>query len=55
VIAIGRGNVPGQQLHAIVVMGVSGCGKSSVGRRLAQLLACKFIEGDELHPLPNVQ
>jgi gluconokinase len=36
-------------------MGVSGCGKSSVGRRLAQLLACKFIEGDELHPLPNVQ
>lgn len=47
--------MPGQQIHAIVVMGVSGCGKSSVGKRLAQLLACEFVEGDELHPLSNVQ
>ena len=38
----------------LVVMGVSGCGKSSVGRQLAQALGHAFIEGDELHPPANV-
>ena len=38
----------------IVVMGVSGCGKSSVGALLAQALAVDFIEGDSLHPARNV-
>jgi gluconokinase len=38
----------------IVVMGVSGCGKSTVGRRLAQGLGLRFVEGDELHPPRNV-
>lgn len=38
----------------LVVMGVSGCGKSSVGRRLARALGLDFIEGDELHPPHNV-
>jgi carbohydrate kinase (thermoresistant glucokinase family) len=33
----------------IVVMGVSGCGKSAVGARLAQSLAINFIDGDDLH------
>lgn len=40
-------------LH-LVVMGVSGCGKTSVGRRLAQQLGLAFVEGDELHPPRNV-
>jgi gluconokinase len=35
-------------------MGVSGCGKTSIGRALAQALALPFIEGDELHPPRNV-
>jgi len=35
-------------------MGVSGCGKSSVGRALAQILGHAYIEGDELHPPDNV-
>jgi len=35
-------------------MGVSGCGKSTVGRLLAQALALPYIEGDELHPARNV-
>ncbi|MDO9285745.1 MAG: gluconokinase [Aquabacterium sp.] len=35
-------------------MGVSGCGKTSVGRQLAQALGLDFIEGDELHPPRNV-
>lgn len=40
--------------RAIVVMGVSGCGKSSVGRELATLIDAEFIEGDSLHPAANV-
>lgn len=35
-------------------MGVSGCGKSTVGRRLADELRVPFIEGDDLHPPRNV-
>jgi gluconokinase len=39
---------------AIIVMGVSGCGKSSVGADLAARLGLPFIEGDVLHPKVNV-
>jgi len=35
-------------------MGVSGCGKSTVGELLAQQLGADFIEGDSLHPPSNV-
>ena len=35
-------------------MGVSGCGKSTVGALLAQRLGAEFIEGDSLHPPSNV-
>ncbi len=38
----------------LVVMGVSGCGKTSVGRGLAAALGLGFVEGDELHPPANV-
>ena len=41
--------------RAIIVMGVSGAGKSSVGERLAQRLGCSFAEGDRLHPASNVE
>ncbi len=37
----------------VVVMGVSGCGKSSVGRAIAQRTGWTFIEGDALHPAAN--
>jgi carbohydrate kinase (thermoresistant glucokinase family) len=37
----------------IVVMGVSGCGKSSVGIALADALGARFIDGDDLHPAAN--
>jgi carbohydrate kinase (thermoresistant glucokinase family) len=37
----------------IVVMGVSGCGKSSVGIALAEALGARFIDGDDLHPAAN--
>jgi len=34
---------------AVVVMGVSGAGKTTVGRPLAEALGADFIEGDDLH------
>jgi len=33
----------------IVVMGVQGCGKSTVGRALAEVLGARFEDGDDLH------
>lgn len=39
----------------IVVMGVCGSGKSTVGERLAKELDAKFIDGDDLHPRANIQ
>ncbi len=37
-----------------VLMGVSGCGKTTVGRLLAQRLGCEFIDADDFHPPANV-
>jgi len=39
----------------LIVMGVSGVGKSTVAEALAQKLSWKFQEGDDLHPPTNVQ
>lgn len=38
----------------VVVMGVSGCGKSTVGAAAAAHLGWRFVEGDSLHPPENV-
>lgn len=40
--------------HPIVVMGVSGSGKSTVGVALAARLGVPFEDGDDLHPQENV-
>ncbi|WLI90823.1 gluconokinase [Massilia sp. R2A-15] len=37
-----------------VVMGVCGCGKSEIGRRLAASLHAPFLEGDAFHSAANV-
>lgn len=39
----------------IVVMGVSGSGKTTVGQALADALGWRFIEGDSFHPQRNVE
>jgi len=39
----------------VVLMGVSGSGKSTVAGLLAAALGCKFQEGDNLHPRENVE
>lgn len=38
----------------IILMGVAGCGKSTVGRKLAEVLSCPFYDGDEFHPAENI-
>jgi gluconokinase len=38
----------------VVVMGVSGCGKSSLGAALAAAEGWPFLEGDDLHPPANI-
>jgi carbohydrate kinase (thermoresistant glucokinase family) len=39
----------------VVVMGVSGSGKTTVAVLLAAALGCQFQEGDDLHPAANVE
>jgi len=39
----------------LLVMGVSGSGKNTVGEPLAQRLGWKFIDGDDYHPPENVK
>ena len=45
---------PDRPVAAIVVMGVTGCGKTAVGDAIAQRLGWRFVEGDRLHPPENV-
>ncbi len=37
----------------VVVMGVSGCGKSTVGAQIARQLGLEFLDADDLHPPEN--
>ncbi len=39
----------------IVLMGVSGCGKTVVGRTTAQSLNLRFVDADDYHPKCNVE
>jgi gluconokinase len=43
----------GERQH-LVVMGVSGCGKTTVGEQLAIALGWPFTEGDRYHPQANI-
>ena len=38
----------------VVLMGVSGVGKTTIGELVAQRLGWRFIEGDDFHPRENV-
>ena len=40
--------------HRIIVMGVSGCGKTTIGDLVARELGVPFVDGDSLHPVENV-
>ncbi|MCK0159805.1 gluconokinase [Allomuricauda sp. F6463D] len=39
----------------IVIMGVSGSGKSKIGKLLSEKLAIPFFDGDDFHPKANVE
>lgn len=39
---------------SIVLMGVAGCGKTSVGETLASRIALSYLDGDDLHPQSNI-
>ncbi|WP_106407916.1 gluconokinase [Sinorhizobium alkalisoli] len=38
----------------MVLMGVAGCGKSSVGAALARRIGAVYLDGDDLHPAANI-
>lgn len=43
------------RMPALVVMGVSGCGKSSVGKAISDAVNGTMIEGDAFHPEENIK
>lgn len=55
-----RNGATGRNIHMsttplppVVVMGVSGCGKSTVGSLMGEQLNMSFHDGDDLHPAAN--
>jgi len=42
-------------MRCYVLMGVSGCGKSSVGTALSLTCDMDFVDGDDLHPQSNIE
>jgi gluconokinase len=45
----------GERVVILVVMGVTGCGKTVVGQALAAALGWPFLDGDDFHPPANVE
>jgi gluconokinase len=41
-------------MMVVVVMGVAGSGKSTIGALIAEALGADFAEGDRFHPAPNI-
>ncbi len=51
----GPANGVGNRMALIIlIMGVSGAGKTTIGRRLAEVLGWRFLEGDDFHPAANI-
>jgi gluconokinase len=48
------GDDTGETPCALVVMGVSGSGKSTIGEKLAERLGWSYEDGDKFHPPSNV-
>ncbi len=44
-----------EQCRVIVLMGVTGCGKSTVGQLLAERLGWIYCDADDYHPAANVE
>ena len=50
----GAGHGAAQGPPIVLVLGVSGSGKTIVGKAVAELLGLPFVEGDDFHPAANV-
>lgn len=48
-------NTPHPEGTQIIVMGVSGSGKSTIGALIAGALGVPFVDGDALHPQSNIE
>jgi len=52
---LGTSRATKNRTRQIIVMGVSGCGKSTVGKALAKKLKWRYIEGDNFHSEANIR
>ncbi|SFU22259.1 gluconate kinase, SKI family [Mesorhizobium sp. YR577] len=52
---IGMKNAVAARSDFLVVMGIAGTGKTEIASRLAEALACQWIEADRLHSAENVE
>ena len=41
--------------NVIFIMGVSGCGKSTIGHMLSEALKIPYFDGDDYHPKKNIR
>lgn len=41
--------------QTLIFMGVSGCGKSTIGRSFAEATGGEFLDGDDFHPPANIE
>jgi gluconokinase len=48
-------SVPRFDKNHVILMGVSGCGKSTIGAELSCLSRIPYSDGDDLHPSANVE
>lgn len=46
---------PSSAICGLIVMGVSGSGKTTIGKRLAERLGWTFADGDSFHPASNIE
>ena len=41
--------------HLIIIMGVSGCGKTTIAKHISEHLSFKYLESDDFHSFENKQ
>lgn len=46
--------LPSAPMTVFILMGVSGSGKTTIGKRVSQELGVPFYEGDDFHPPENI-
>ncbi len=48
-------SLPSSAIRGLIMMGVSGSGKTTIGKRLAERLGWMFEDGDSFHPASNIE